>query len=155
MPMVPEQLIAMLACARIGAVHSVVLCRLWDNGLKHADQRRRGKSCHHLGYLDPPGKAIPLITTVHEAIDNSPSVEHVIIHRRRKEPPVELRPGFEHDFYGLMEGVSTTCPAEVMDAEDPLFILYTSGSTGTPKGVVHTCGGYMVGTYYTTKTVLT
>jgi len=72
---------------------------------------------------------------------------------RRKEPPVELRPGFEHDFYGLMDGVSTTCPAEVMDAEDPLFILYTSGSTGTPKGVVHTCGGYMVGTYYTTKTV--
>ena len=73
--------------------------------------------------------------------------------RKRKEPPVEIRPGREHDFYGIMENVSAECPCETMDAEDPLFILYTSGSTGTPKGVVHTCGGYMVGTYYTTKIV--
>ena len=66
---------------------------------------------------------------------------------------MEIRPGREHDFYGIMEDVPADCPCEVMDAEDPLFILYTSGSTGTPKGVVHTCGGYMVGTYYTTKVV--
>ncbi len=66
---------------------------------------------------------------------------------------MEIRPGREHDFYGIMEDVPADCPCELMDAEDPLFILYTSGSTGTPKGVVHTCGGYMVGTYYTTKIV--
>ncbi len=72
---------------------------------------------------------------------------------RRKEPHVDLHPTRELDFYEAMEGVSDECPPEVMDAEDPLFILYTSGSTGKPKGVVHTCGGYMVGTHYTSKYV--
>jgi acetyl-CoA synthetase len=99
------------------------------------------------------GKAIPLITTVQESILNAPSVEHLIILRRRREPPVDIRPDFEIDFYGLMEDGAAFCPPEVMDAEDPLFMLYTSGSTGTPKGIVHTCAGYMVGTYYTTKYV--
>jgi len=153
MPMVPEQLIAMLACARIGAVHSVVFAGFGTTALSMRIKDAEAKVVITSDISIRRGKAIPLITTVHEAIDNSPSVEHVVIHRRRKEPPVELRPGFEHDFYGLMEDVPTICPAEVMDAEDPLFILYTSGSTGTPKGVVHTCGGYLVGTYYTTKIV--
>ena len=72
---------------------------------------------------------------------------------RRDHPPVDLHPSRELDFYEIMEGVSDECPPEVMDAEDPLYILYTSGSTGKPKGVVHTCGGYMVGTYYTSKYV--
>ena len=153
MPMIPEQMIAMLACARIGAVHSVVFAGFGTAALNMRINDAEAKVIITSDISIRRGKAIPLITTVHEAIDNSPSVEHVVIHRRRKEPPVELRPGFEHDFYGLMEGVPADCPCEVMDAEDPLFILYTSGSTGTPKGVVHTCGGYMVGTYYTTKTV--
>jgi acetyl-CoA synthetase len=153
MPMVPEQLIAMLACARIGAVHSVVFAGFGTTALNMRINDAEAKVVITADISIRRGKAIPLITIVKEAIDNAPSVEHIVMYRRRKEPPVELRPGREHDFYGIMEGVPANCPCEVMDAEDPLFILYTSGSTGTPKGVVHTCGGYMVGTYYTTKTV--
>ena len=153
MPMVPEQLIAMLACARIGAVHSVVFAGFGTTALNMRIKDAEAKVVITADISIRRGKAIPLITIVKEAIDNAPSVEHIVMYRRRREPPVELRPGREHDFYGIMEGVPAYCPAEVMDAEDPLFILYTSGSTGTPKGVVHTCGGYMVGTYYTTKTV--
>ena len=153
MPMVPEQLIAMLACARIGAVHSVVFAGFGTTALNMRIKDAEAKVVITADISIRRGKAIPLITIVKEAIDNAPSVEHIVMYRRRKEPPVELRPGREHDFYGIMEGVPADCPAEVMDAEDPLFILYTSGSTGTPKGVVHTCAGYMVGTYYTTKMV--
>ena len=153
MPMVPEQLIAMLACARIGAVHSVVFAGFGTTALNMRINDAEAKVVITSDISIRRGKAIPLITIVKDAIVNAPSVEHVVIHRRRKEPPVEIRPGREHDFYGIMEDVPADCPCEVMDAEDPLFILYTSGSTGTPKGVVHTCGGYMVGTYYTTKVV--
>ena len=153
MPMVPEQLIAMLACARIGAVHSVVFAGFGTTALNMRINDAEAKVVITSDISIRRGKAIPLITIVKDAIVNAPSVEHVVIHRRRREPPVEIRPGREHDFYGIMEDVPADCPCEVMDAEDPLFILYTSGSTGTPKGVVHTCGGYMVGTYYTTKVV--
>ena len=153
MPMVPEQLIAMLACARIGAVHSVVFAGFGTTALNMRINDAEAKVVITSDISIRRGKAIPLITIVKDAIVNAPSVEHIVIYRRRREPPVEIRPGREHDFYGIMEDVSPDCPCEVMDAEDPLFILYTSGSTGTPKGVVHTCGGYMVGTYYTTKVV--
>ena len=153
MPMVPEQVIAMLACARIGAVHSVVFAGFGTTALNMRIKEAEAKVVITSDISIRRGKAIPLITIVKEAIDNAPSVEHVVIYRRRKEPPVELRQGREHDFYGIMEDAPPDCPCEVMDAEDPLFILYTSGSTGTPKGVVHTCGGYMVGVYYTTKIV--
>ena len=153
MPMVPEQLIAMLACARIGAVHSVVFAGFGTTALNLRIKEAEAKVVITSDISIRRGKAIPLITIVKDAIVNAPSVEHVVIYRRRKEPPVEIRPGREHDFYGIMEDVPADCPCEPMDAEDPLFILYTSGSTGTPKGVVHTCGGYMVGAYYTTKIV--
>ena len=153
MPMVPEQLIAMLACARIGAVHSVVFAGFGTTALNMRIKEAEAKVVITADISIRRGKAIPLITIVQEAIVNAPSVEHVVIYRRRKEPPVEIHPGREHDFYGIMENMPAECPCETMDAEDPLFILYTSGSTGTPKGVVHTCGGYMVGTYYTTRIV--
>jgi len=153
MPMVPEQIIAMLACARIGAVHSVVFAGFGVTALNMRIREAAAKIVITADISIRRGKAIPLITTVQESILNAPSVEHLIILRRRREPPVEIRPDFEIDFYGLMESAPPVCPPEAMDAEDPLFMLYTSGSTGTPKGIVHTCAGYMVGTYYTTKYV--
>nr|WP_320162155.1 acetate--CoA ligase [uncultured Methanoregula sp.] len=153
MPMVPEQIIAMLACARIGAVHSVVFAGFGVTALNMRIREAAAKIVITADISIRRGKAIPLITTVQESILNAPSVEHLIILRRRREPPIDIRPDFEIDFYSLMEDGAAFCPPEVMDAEDPLFMLYTSGSTGTPKGIVHTCAGYMVGTYYTTKYV--
>jgi len=153
MPMVPEQVIAMLACARIGAIHSVVFAGFGVTALNMRIREAEAKVVISADISIRRGKAIPLITTVQESILNAPSVEHLILLRRRKEPPVDIRPDFEIDFYSLMDGVPATCEPEIMDAEDSLFMLYTSGSTGSPKGIVHTCAGYMVGIYYTTKYV--
>jgi acetyl-CoA synthetase len=151
MPLVPEHLVAMLACARIGAVHNVVFGGFGTAALNMRIQDAEAKVVITADISIRRGKAIQLKGIVDEAIVNSPSVEHVIVLRRR-DPPLDLHER-ELDFYEMMEGMSDICPPEVMDAEDPLFILYTSGSTGKPKGIVHSCGGYMVGTYYTSKYV--
>lgn len=151
MPLVPEQLIAMLACARIGAVHSVVFGGFGAAALNMRIQDAEAKVVITADISIRRGKAIQLKAIVDEAIIDAPSVEHVVVLRRR-EPRVDLNER-ELDFNEMMEGMSDDCPPEVMDAEDPFFILYTSGSTGKPKGIVHTCGGYMVGTYYTSKYV--
>ncbi|HUU74478.1 MAG TPA: acetate--CoA ligase [Methanoregulaceae archaeon] len=150
MPLVPEQVIAMLACARIGAVHSVVFGGFGVNALNMRITDAEAKVVITADVAMRRGKTIPLKTIVEEAIINAPSVEKVIVLSREQNQPVQLHREMEIDFYELMEGVSSSCEPEVMDSEDPLFILYTSGSTGTPKGIVHTTGGYMVGTYYTT-----
>jgi len=152
MPLVPEQVIAMLACARIGATHNVVFGGFGAAALNLRIQDAEAKVVITADIAIRRGKAIQLKAIVDEAIMDAPSVEHVIV-LRRKEPLVDIHPTRELDFYAVMEDVPEDCPPEVMDAEDPLFILYTSGSTGKPKGVVHTCGGYMVGTYYTSKYV--
>ncbi|MDN7023916.1 acetate--CoA ligase [Methanoculleus sp. FWC-SCC1] len=153
MPVVPEQLIAMLACARIGAVHTVVFGGF---GVSALNQRIRAVGAKIVVAADVTvrrGKAIPLKTIVEDAVVNAPSVERIVVLRREETKPVELHPEMEIDFEDLMENQPRECPAEPMDAEDPLFILFTSGTTGEPKGIVHACGGYMVGTYYTTKHV--
>ena len=153
MPVVPEQAIAMLACARIGAVHSVVFGGFGSQAVatRLNDAQARIVITADIGYRR--GKRIPLITIVQDAVIDAPSVERIVLLRRQQEHPVDIHPERETDFYDLMEGQPFECAPEEMDAEDPFFILYTSGSTGKPKGVVHTCGGYMVGAHYTTRHV--
>ena len=152
MPMVPEAAIAMLACARVGAVHSVVFAGFSANAL--AD---RINDCQAKMILTADGnfrgdKQIPVKAVVDEALQNTSSVKKTIVLRRTGEPAkmVGKRDLWWHD---AIEGISLENKAEVMDSEDLLFILYTSGSTGKPKGVVHTCGGYMVYTAYSFQNV--
>ncbi|MFA6224772.1 MAG: acetate--CoA ligase [Methanoregula sp.] len=152
MPLVPEHMIAMLACARIGAVHSVVFGGFGAAALKMRIQDASAKVVITADIGMRRGKTIQLKAIVDEAIVDCSSVEHIVV-LRRQDPQVDLKPGLELDFNEIMASAPQECPAEVMDAEDSLFTLYTSGSTGKPKGIVHTCGGYMVGTYYTSKYV--
>ncbi len=152
MPMIPELVIATLACARIGAIHSVVFCGFSAQSLSDRIQDAQANIVLTSDGLNRGHKQIPVKRVVDEALENCPSVQKVIVTERLAWAVnmVEGRDVWLHDELKL---VDKHCPAEVMDAEDPLFILYTSGSTGKPKGVVHTCGGYMVYTDYTFRNV--
>ena len=152
MPMVPELAIAVLACARVGAVHSVVFGGFSAQSI--AD-RINDAQCKVVVTADGAyrgNKEIPLKSTVDDALIGCPSVQKVIVLTRTRTPVAMLK-GRDIWWEQELKHVTADCPAEEMDAEDMLFILYTSGSTGKPKGVVHTCGGYMVYTAYTFKTV--
>ncbi len=152
LPMVPEAAVAMLACARIGAIHSVVFGgfstdslanRIQDCGSKlliTADEGRRG------------GRKVPLKVNADAALAQCPSVASVIV-VGVTGAALPMHPGRDHDYAELLAAASPDCPPEPMGAEDPLFILYTSGSTGKPKGVLHTTGGYMVWASYTHEKV--
>ncbi|WP_456438212.1 acetate--CoA ligase [Desulfurobacterium sp.] len=152
MPLVIEQVAAMLACARIGAVHSVVYAGFSVPALRHRIEDAEAKMVITADVTIRRGRAIPLKQIVDEAIRDLETVEKVVVLRRLK-PRVDLIGEKEIDFYKFIENEPSYCEPEVMDSEDPLFMLYTSGSTGKPKGVIHTTGGYMVGTYYSMKTV--
>jgi len=151
LPMIPELTIAMLACARIGVIHSVVFAGFSANALadRNNDAQSRLLITSDGGFRG--SKVLKLKDTVDESMKNSPSVEKVVVVKRTgTEIAWNDCDLWYHD---LMSEASTESKAQVMDAEDPLFILYTSGSTGKPKGVVHTTGGYMVYSAYTFKNV--
>lgn len=148
MPMVPELAIAVLACARVGAVHSVVFGGFSAQSI--AD-RINDSECKVVLTTDGAvrgNKTIPMKETVDDALEHCPSVQKTIVLTRTRTP-VSMLKGRDVWWEDEMANASAHCPAEEMDSEDPLFILYTSGSTGKPKGVVHSCGGYMVYAAYT------
>ncbi len=152
LPMIPELAIAMLACARIGAIHSIVFAGFSANAL--AD-RINDSTCKLVITSDGAyrgTKNVPLKDIVDEALETCPSIETSIIYKRTGEN-VEMKAGRDVWWHDVIEGVSTENKAEVMDSEDTLFILYTSGSTGKPKGVQHSTAGYMVFAEYTFKNV--
>jgi len=152
MPMVPELAIAVLACARIGAIHSVVFAGFSAKAL--AD-RINDASCSILVTADGSfrgAKTIGLKGIADEALDSCPSIHTTLVYQRTGQP-IEMRQGRDLWWHEEMETVADVCQAEAMNSEDPLFILYTSGSTGKPKGVVHSTAGYMVYAEYSFRNV--
>lgn len=152
MPMIPEAVVAMLACTRIGAVHSIVFSAFSPDALA---SRILDSDCQCLITADQSirtGKALPLKKNADQALTQCPDVHTAIVVRRGGQP-VEWTEGRDIWYHEALAAANPVCEPEQMDAEDPLFILYTSGSTGKPKGVLHTTGGYLLQAAMTHKTV--
>ena len=152
LPMIPELAYAVLACARIGAIHSVIFAGFSSHALS-----TRINDCDASIVLTSDGsyrgnKSIDLKGIVDQALEDCPQVKSVLVAERIGNE-IFMKEGRDHFLNPLMEGASSECTAEVMEAEDPLFILYTSGSTGKPKGMVHSSAGYMIYTAYTFKNI--
>ena len=155
LPLIPELAIAMLACARVGAAHSVVFGGFSSDSLR---DRINDAECNLLITADGGwrrGAIVPLKQMADEALKGTPSIQNVVVVKRLGEgqAPLHMKEGRDHWYHALMQDAPYTCEPEKMDAEDLLYILYTSGTTGKPKGIMHTTAGYLVGTYATTKWV--
>jgi len=153
MPLVPELAIAMLACARIGATHTVIFGGFSADAIR---DRVNDCECKLIVTADGGyrrGSEIKLKETVDKAVTECPGVENVIVYRRTGSK-INMKIGRDYWWHELMETAGDDCPAEELDSEHPLFILYTSGTTGKPKGILHTTGGYLTGTFITSKWVL-
>jgi acetyl-CoA synthetase len=158
LPLIPEAAVAMLACARIGAIHSVVFGGFSPESLRDRLNDAEAKVLITADGGFRRGQVVPLKRNADKALADCPSVTDVVVVQRRATGPigeahVEMVEGRDHWYHGLMQHASDVCPPEPMDAEDVLFILYTSGTTGKPKGIVHTTGGYLVGAASSTRMV--
>jgi acetyl-CoA synthetase len=158
MPMIPEVAVAMLACARIGAPHSVVFGGFSAESLRDRinDTKAKIVITADIGYRR--GQIVPLKRNVDEALEETPSIKHTVVVRRRAfaqydDSLMTMKPDRDHWYHDLMTNAKAYCEPAVMDAEDMLFILYTSGTTGKPKGIVHTTGGYLTQALTTTRWV--
>ncbi|WP_010182874.1 acetate--CoA ligase [Aquimarina agarilytica] len=152
MPMIPELAIAMLACARIGAIHSIVFAGFSSTAIASRINDAGCKMLITANEVYRGTKPVALKSICDEALQHTPCIETVIVYRRTVEP-TPMKPGRDKFWFDELQKVAKECEAEEMDAEDELFILYTSGSTGKPKGMVHTTGGYMVGSTFSFQNV--
>jgi acetyl-CoA synthetase len=152
MPMIPEAAIAMLACARVGATHSVIFGGFSADAVADRNNDAKAKLVITADGGWRRGKVIPLKQNVDAALEKSPTVQKCIVYNRCNQQ-VNMKPGRDFWWHELVADASDRCPAEPLDSEHPLFILYTSGSTGKPKGVLHTTAGYLLGTSMTHRWV--
>ncbi len=144
MPMIPEAIVAMLACTRVGAIHSVVFGGFSPEALKDRVFDSKSKVLVTADGANRRGKVLPMRSAAEEVLNDCPSIKKVVV-VERTGTPFETREGYDLLWKDLMAEAAEHYPAEVMDAEDTLFMLYSSGTTGKPKGILHTTGGYLVG----------